>query len=149
MVAPNDNNKAINQPAILSEGRHECRPKSNFHRVKNEVTARGIFADVGYGLKFRWLASGMLHQFKSHPNSLPYPFVAIAPRFCLFAYAQPAKLRLRKTQAFFSAQNDIQWFCWSVRFRCVRPVFARPYTRQPFVFGRFVNRPHNEFYFIS
>ena len=47
----------------------------------------------------------------SHGESLRDPFVAYAPRFCLFAKAQPAELRLRKTQAFFFAQDDIQREC--------------------------------------
>ena len=40
----------------------------------------------------------------------------------LVRFAQPAKLRLRKTQAFFSAQNDRLFFCLAiiVRFRAIR-----------------------------
>ena len=51
---------------------------------------------------------------ESHPNFKPYPCGALAPWFCLFAYAQPAELRLRKTQAFFSAQNDRLIGCFVV-----------------------------------
>ena len=43
---------------------------------------------------------------ESHPNSAPYPIVAIAPRFC--SVIPSAKLRLRASP---SAQNDIQRFC--------------------------------------
>ena len=43
---------------------------------------------------------------ESHPNSAPYPIVAIAPRFCSVIHS--AKLRLRASP---SAQNDIQRFC--------------------------------------
>ena len=87
---------------------YDRRPKSNFCglSVSEQAKARGIFADAGYGLKSRWLANGMLHQFKSHQNSLLYPCGALAPWFCSVIHS--AKLRLRKTQAFFSAQNDIQ-----------------------------------------
>ena len=85
--------KSKNQPVILSGERSS---QSNFCglSVSEQAEAQGIFAEAGYGLKSRWLTNGMLHQFKSHPNSLPYPFVAFAPRFCFVIHS--AKLRLRK-----------------------------------------------------
>ena len=53
---------------------------------------------------------------KSHQNSKPYPCGALAPWFCLFAYAQPAKLRLRKPLAVFFAQNDRLIVCFRYAF---------------------------------
>ena len=58
-----------------------------------QAKVQGVAA-AGYGYKFRWLATGMLHGYKSYPNSEPYPFVAVAPRFCSVLHS--AKLRLRQ-----------------------------------------------------
>ena len=52
--------------------------KSNFRRVNNGAKARGIFAEAGYGLKSRWLfVVNVTFAETSHPNSEPYPFVAL------------------------------------------------------------------------
>ena len=56
------------QPVILS--------LSNFHRVDNEVKARGVAA-AGSRLKFRWLFKGdVTFAMASHSNLLGDPFVA-------------------------------------------------------------------------
>ena len=96
-TSPSQKNKRLseskNQPVILSGERSS---QSNFCglSVCEQAEARGIFAEAGYGLKSRWLTNGMLHQFKSHPNSEPYPCGALAPWFYLAP--RSVKLRLRK-----------------------------------------------------
>ena len=81
-------NQFHSQPVILS--------LSNFHRVKNEVKAQNAKAVCGISFKIS-VACLLDVTFiaESHPNLLRDPIVAHAPRFCLFAKAQPAKLRLR------------------------------------------------------
>ena len=97
---------------------YDRRPKSKFcglsvsEQAKPRATRRsGIWLNVSVAclLDVTFVA-------ESHPNSKPYPIVAIAPRFCFVTHS--AKLRLRKTQAFFSAQNDrlIVYFAIIVRF---------------------------------
>ena len=95
---------AHKQPTCHSE-RREARVPTEVELLRVErseqAKVQGVAA-AGYGLKFRWLATGMLHRFKSYPNSEPYPFVAVAPRFCSVFHS--AKLRLRASPF---AQNDI------------------------------------------
>ena len=65
---------------------------------------------MGYGFKSGWLAMvDVTFPLKSHRNFKPYPASAKASRFRLFAFAQPAEVRLR---ASLFAQNDIQKECW-------------------------------------
>ena len=88
---------------------------------------------MGSRYKSRWLVNGMLHQFKSYQNSLLYPCGALAPWFCSVIHS--AKLRLRKTQAFFSAQNDrlIDYFAVFYNNRKVKSVYSAKFTiRFPF-----------------
>ncbi len=52
---------------------------------------------MGYGNKFWWLATtNVTFSLEGYPDFEPYPASAKASRFCLFAKAQPAKVRLRK-----------------------------------------------------
>ena len=102
------NKKTNNQPVILSGERSS---ESNFCEVNNGAEAQGV-AEAGYGLNFRWLANGMLHQFKSHPNFLPYPIVAIAPRFCLFASLNPQNFDYAKRKRFSPLRMTDRVFVW-------------------------------------
>jgi hypothetical protein len=113
--APNDNSKTINQLVILSEGRRVRSPTEvELSPSEERGESARHFADAGYGLKFRWLANGMLHQFKSHPNSEPYPCGAWAPWFCLFASLNPQNFDYENCFAFFSAHNDRLICCFEM-----------------------------------
>ena len=66
-------------------------------------------AVAGYGLKSRWLAEGnVTFSVESHPDSLPYPIVAFAPRFCSVIHS--AKLRLQNRGAIFSLRMTYSGF---------------------------------------
>ncbi len=74
------------------------------------MKARDLWVEAGYGLKSRWLTSGMLHRFKSHPNSLPYPIVASLLGFSsLFARKN---FDYENRFAIFFAQNDRLIVCF-------------------------------------
>ena len=65
---------------------------------------------MGYGFESGWLAAvDVTFSLKRHQDFKPYPASANASRFRLFAFAQPAEVRLR---ASLFAQNDIQKECW-------------------------------------
>ena len=102
----NASHKTNNQPVILSGENCEAICVVEILPSESEVKSRCV-APQGYGSKSRWLSKGdVTFSVTSHPNSKPYPIVAFAPRFCSVYHF--AKLRLRKPQAVFSAQNDIQ-----------------------------------------
>ena len=86
-----------NKTTVCHSERREARAPTEVELLRVErseqAKVQGVAA-AGYGLKFWWLAMGMLHRYKSHPNSEPYPIVAIAPRFCSVIHS--AKLRLQK-----------------------------------------------------
>ena len=70
---------------ILSEGRHECRPKSNFYRVSNEVKARAVRRS-GIWLKISVAFYTMLHllwQATGTPCHIPssHSLLGFAPFF--------------------------------------------------------------------
>ena len=70
--------KIINQPVILSEV--ELSPSE-----KRGESAR-LLAEAGSRNNSWWLADGMLHRYKSHPNSFGDPIVALLLGFVsLFA----------------------------------------------------------------
>ena len=77
-------------------------------------------ATQGSPNKFGWLAKGMLHRFKSHQNSLPYPANRVA--FC-------ASAALAAGQKFDSAQDDVQGFCFAIIRAQRRATNGRPYKR--------------------
>ena len=87
LPALNDNSKN-NKPTCHSE-RREARVPTEVELSPSEERGESArhFADAGYGLKFRWLANGILHQFKSHPNSFGDPAnrkrFALSPRSSL------------------------------------------------------------------
>jgi hypothetical protein len=88
---------------ILSGGRRKRRPKSNFCglSVSEQAEARavrrcGIWLEISVAC-----LRDVTFSVESHPNSLPYPIVAFAPRF--FLAPRSKKLRLRASH---SAQND-------------------------------------------
>ena len=95
---------------ILSVGRHECRPKSNFCGLSasEQAKARGLSRSgiwlqilVACGWNVTFVKAG-------HPNSLPYPFVALLLGFVSDRRRErltpSTKLRLRASH---SAQNDM------------------------------------------
>ena len=87
---------------ILSEGRHECRPKSNFCGVNNGAKAQA-FGRSGIWLQISVACyRNVTFVAESHQNSKPYPFVAIAPRFCLFASLNPQNFDCAKRKRFSS-----------------------------------------------
>ena len=105
--ASDDNNKTNNQPVILSEVevlRVERKRTSKTEEQRDE----GISERV-------WVAfcSKCNIPLASHQKFKPYPTSPNGSCFCLFAYAQPAKVRLRASR---SAQNDIQGFCLLISF---------------------------------
>ena len=126
--APNDNSKTINQLVILSEGRRVRSPTEvELSPSEERGESARHFADAGYGLKFRWLANGMLHQFKSHPNSEPYPCGAWAPWFCLFASLNPQNFDYANRFAVFSAQNDKLICCFEMPLQLFVFFFVFPF----------------------
>ena len=68
---------------------------------------RGANATKGYGLDFGWLSTvNVTFRWQATEILSHIPLRLKASRFCSVIHF--AKVRLRKTQAFFSAQNDIQ-----------------------------------------
>ena len=121
----NASHKTNNQPVILSGENCEAICVVEILPSESEVKSRCV-APQGYGSKSRWLSKGDVTFFvTSHPNSKPYPIVAFAPRFCSVYHF--AKLRLRKPQAVFSAQNDIQSIDFAIPVRNNGQKVNRPY----------------------
>ena len=94
------NNQSTCHPELVELFSSEERGKSKAQRA------------AGISFKISVAFYTVLHLLKDvrfsvagHRNSLRDPFVAIAPRFCLFAYAQPAKLRLAACRLL---RDDIQ-----------------------------------------
>ena len=85
------------QSACHSERKNRVRFCSRTSAVERSEQAEArCVAPQGYGSKSRWLSKGdVTFSVTSHPNSLPYPFVAFAPRF-LFG-SSPAAHSLAKT----------------------------------------------------
>ena len=99
---PAFNNKSKTKPLYVILSEVELSPSEE----RGESKAQGATGiSLGISVTFH---RNVTFALVSHQDSLRDPFVAFAPRFCLFAKAQPAELRLRKTQAFSSAQDDIQ-----------------------------------------
>ena len=126
-------NEIKNQLVILSEEKRLRFAESNFCglSVSERAEARCV-APQGYGSNFRWLVKGMLHlpqKATETPNHIPssHSLLGFASDRRRERLTPSTKLRLRKTQAFFSAQNDIQWFCWSI---CVC-FYGMPRTSSP------------------
>ena len=110
----------INVLYVILSGGWRVRPPTEVEVLLRERAARGddpiqnreALADAGYGCKSRWLAIGMLHLRKKSPKHQAISLRRIRSSVLLVRFAQPAKLRLRKTQAFFSAQNDRLVVCF-------------------------------------
>ena len=97
----------------------------------------------------------------SHQSSLRDPFVAFAPRFCLFASLNPQNFDFANCFAVFFAQDDTQGYYAAVCFQNGR-FLNRPYREDKNTLvgddvldvpktnahrmqnGRFVNRPYGE-----
>ena len=82
-----------------------------------QAEAQGVAA-AGYGLKSRWLPEeNVTFAMVSHPNSLPYPIVAFAPRFFLavrsekLRQAQDDRLIVRFALFVSSQQKAAKFFC--------------------------------------
>ena len=81
----NANRYIIALYVILSAGRHECRPKSNFCGLSlGEQAKARAFWRSGIWLKISVACQrNVTFTVESHGDFEPYPFVAFAPRFCI------------------------------------------------------------------
>ena len=96
---------------------YDRRPKSNFcglsasEQAKARATRRsGIWLQilVAFGWDVTFVKAG-------HPNSLPYPIVAFAPRFCIGSSPRAAhSLNKTSTGACRLLRDDIQRFCFEI-----------------------------------
>ena len=105
MSASNAHRKTNNQPIILS--------LSKFFRARSKERTKKRFA---FGRDLVWSLGDLLNRcnipLASHQDFRRDPASAKCLAVLLVRFAQPAKLRLRKTQAFFSAQDDRLTACF-------------------------------------
>ena len=117
-----------NQPVILSGENCVTVFVVELPRVERKRTsgsARRSRSGIWLGISVAYQRN-VTFSVASHLNSLPYPFVAFAPRFCSVLHS--AKLRLRAAPVPPFAQNDIQRFYLIVFVRSDRKV-NRPYKK--------------------
>ena len=100
MVFSKNNHFQLNRTSVCHSERRKAHapPVVELPRVERQRTSgskvrstAGIWFEIS--VTCQW---NVTFTVVSHPKFEPYPIVAFAPRFCLFANAQPAKLRLRK-----------------------------------------------------
>ena len=101
---PNAHNQTIKKLVILS--------LSNFHRVKNEVKARRQSAA---GISFKILVAfciDVTSRWQATKTRSEIPLRLLARASACSLALNPQKFDYANRFAVFSAQDDIQWFCF-------------------------------------